>query len=248
MKALPTQAAPTDPQDGPGVKLPAGELELAEFDATAAGKKLALLSADAELLYQLMLGKYAGRDWLAFADLLARYGLAVLTAWIEKDALVRMCLAKGIRAPRLLRHTRSEREDIARWIVTESIFVFRRDVLIPGRWNAAKGATLKTYFIGQCLLQYPNAYREWQQQHVPRPYDREELARQLGAEGQVPASPAQLAELNMRLPELVAAPRSPAALAALFAAGFSQEEIGANAGLTTQAVQSAIKRHRKAAA
>jgi DNA-directed RNA polymerase specialized sigma24 family protein len=107
---------------------------------------------------------------------------------------------------------------------------------------------LKTFFIGQCLMQYPNTYREWRQLNAPPRVDQEELARQLALRTNLPATPAELAELNRRLPEVVKKERSPAFLSALFAAGFSQEEIAAAVGLTTVAVQSKIKRLRKAAA
>jgi len=29
-------------------------------------------------------------------------------------------------------------------------------------WDPARGAQLTTYFIGQCLFQYPNVFRRWQ--------------------------------------------------------------------------------------
>lgn len=248
MKSPPTQAVPAEPQDGSALKLPVGQAELAEFEDTAPAKKLALLEADAELIYKLMLGGYAGRDWDAFADVLARYAYPVILSWINKGTLVQRCFAKGLRAPRLFRHKRADREDISRSIIAESIFVFRRDVLIPGRWNAGKGATLKTFFIGRCLMQYPNAYRDWRQQNVPPRVDEKELARQLELRTNLPATPDQLAELHRRLPEVVKKEQSPAFVSALFAAGFSQEEIAAAAGLTTVAVQSKIKRLRKAAA
>jgi hypothetical protein len=248
MKSPPTQAAPAEPQDGSALKLPVGLAELAEFDDSAEAKRLALLERDAELLHKLMLGGYTGRDWDAFADVLARYAYPVILSWIHKGTLVQRCFAKGVHAPRLFRHKRSDREDIARSIVAEAIYSFRNHVLIPGRWNAGKGATLKTYFIGRCLLQYPNAYREWRSQNVCPRIDPEELARQLALRTNLPATTDLLAELHRRLPEVVKEEQSPAFLAALFAAGFSQKKIAAAAGLTTMAVQSKIKRLRKAAA
>ena len=32
---------------------------------------------------------------------------------------------------------------------------------MPGKWDPRKGASLTTYFIGQCMIQFPNVYRRW---------------------------------------------------------------------------------------
>jgi DNA-directed RNA polymerase specialized sigma24 family protein len=45
--------------------------------------------------------------------------------------------------------------------VQESVVKFRDRVLKRNRWNPAKGATLKTFFIGFCLFIFPNFYRSW---------------------------------------------------------------------------------------
>lgn len=42
-----------------------------------------------------------------------------------------------------------------------ALIAFRQDVLIPGVWDPAKGASIKTFFIGQCLKQFANVYRAW---------------------------------------------------------------------------------------
>jgi len=34
-------------------------------------------------------------------------------------------------------------------------------VLIPGAWDPAKGASITTYFVGQCLMRFPDTYRPW---------------------------------------------------------------------------------------
>jgi hypothetical protein len=37
---------------------------------------------------------------------------------------------------------------------------FPRD-LDEEEWDHRRGATLRTYFIGQCLIRFPNIYRRW---------------------------------------------------------------------------------------
>jgi hypothetical protein len=34
-------------------------------------------------------------------------------------------------------------------------------VLKPGKWDYHRGATLKTFFVGACLLQFPNVFEVW---------------------------------------------------------------------------------------
>ncbi len=46
-------------------------------------------------------------------------------------------------------------------VVTVALAPFRDEVLLPGLWDPAKGASLTTYFVGQCILRFPNVYRSW---------------------------------------------------------------------------------------
>jgi hypothetical protein len=54
-----------------------------------------------------------------------------------------------------------ERLDLALATVAESLTFFRDRVLRAGRWSFDGGATLTTYFIGACLLTFPNVFRRW---------------------------------------------------------------------------------------
>jgi DNA-directed RNA polymerase specialized sigma24 family protein len=52
--------------------------------------------------------------------------------------------------------------ELAEDTVAEAIVHFRDRVLKRGVWDPAKGASLTTYFIGNCLMfQFPNLYRTW---------------------------------------------------------------------------------------
>ena len=44
--------------------------------------------------------------------------------------------------------------------VALAINKFQR-VLMAGKWEAGKGASLATYFVGQCKFQFSNVYRSW---------------------------------------------------------------------------------------
>jgi DNA-directed RNA polymerase specialized sigma24 family protein len=48
---------------------------------------------------------------------------------------------------------------------------FRRDVLIPRKWDYRRGATLRTFFVGQCLIRFANVYRRWYGNEKRNQYD-----------------------------------------------------------------------------
>jgi RNA polymerase sigma factor (sigma-70 family) len=45
---------------------------------------------------------------------------------------------------------------------------FRDYVLVGGRWDYRRGASLRTYFIGQCLIQFANVYNSWRRHDADR--------------------------------------------------------------------------------
>jgi hypothetical protein len=50
-------------------------------------------------------------------------------------------------------------EELSGETVAKALHYFRENVLMRQRWNASKGASIKTYFIGQSLFQFANVYR-----------------------------------------------------------------------------------------
>jgi DNA-directed RNA polymerase specialized sigma24 family protein len=45
--------------------------------------------------------------------------------------------------------------------VAKALYHFRTDVLLKKKWDYRKGASLRTYFVGQCLIRFANVYRRW---------------------------------------------------------------------------------------
>ena len=121
------------------------------------------LAGDVEVVTQLALGKYQGRDWEYFATELARYGIAVIEAWLHKGLIFQKCRSRGLGGlvPLDRPFERDEVEELAGETVAKALRHFRDDVLIPGKWDSRRGATLRTYFIGQCLIRFANIYRRW---------------------------------------------------------------------------------------
>jgi hypothetical protein len=108
--------------------------------------------------------RFAAGQWDPVATEFARYGLDVLGAWIAKGMVygrVRAMWGYGLPpAP-----VDWLDEDAIQALATDTVLValdkFRTEVLMRHRWDPTKGATLKTFFIGQCLFRFANVYLSW---------------------------------------------------------------------------------------
>lgn len=154
MRRLPIQSAPLVQGDGHSIKpVDPG----ADFEREAA--RIERLTADRELVDRVMLEGYAGPTWERFRRALAEYGLAVLCAWIRSGRIFVECKTKGFGA---ISRRKAEdvhgAESLAGETVAVSLRFFREQVLIPGRWDVTRGASLSTYFIGACVRHFPNVY------------------------------------------------------------------------------------------
>lgn len=138
---------------------------LLQHEQLAEAERLARLDQDRELVEELREAGFAGLHWNYYATELVKYGLAVLTAWTVRGVIlekVRRHAFGGLQPP--LDDSLLDREvaaSLAGEVVAVSLTAFRNRVLIPGVWDPAKGASIKTFFIGQCLKQFPNIYKRW---------------------------------------------------------------------------------------
>jgi DNA-directed RNA polymerase specialized sigma24 family protein len=121
------------------------------------------LAGDFELVTLLAFAGYAGRDWDYFATELAKYGMAVIGGWMRRGMIFDRCQMRGYGGlPALSRpFTDDEVEELCNETVAKALVHFREDVLMKHRWDHRKGATLRTFFIGQCLIRFANIYRRW---------------------------------------------------------------------------------------
>ncbi len=208
------------------------------------------LAGDGELVQYLRQEGFEGENWDFFVNELARYGLAVVTGWMRRGLMAAKCAQKNIAVPTLPDNIRDDPhaiDEIATETVAEAIVHFRDDVLVPGIWDPAKGAALKTFFIGQCMKRYANVARRWLN-HDLRP--RHEIVtdewavldteRTAGAEDDVLRS-----VTAQRILEGVSNPRAARALV-MDALGYSNADIARDLGTTPDGASSLIKRARVA--
>lgn len=120
------------------------------------------LQGDVDLVTSLALQKYEGDLWDFFSNELAKYGFAVIKSWIATKVIYERCRQKGWGLKRLDRDfTQDEIDGLAGETVAKALFHFKRDVLMQRRWDPTKGASLRTFFVGQCLLRFLNIHRDF---------------------------------------------------------------------------------------
>jgi RNA polymerase sigma factor (sigma-70 family) len=150
--------APLEPDVGLGAdwKTAAAEVEGAD--------QVDRLAADFDLVTGLAFQNFHGLDYLVFEGELAKYGLAVIGSWIRRGLIRYFCLQRGLGGlpapPRGAFDDRDLVEDLAQETVGVALYHFKK-VLADGKWDYRRGASLRTFFIGQCLMRFPNIYRQW---------------------------------------------------------------------------------------
>lgn len=116
------------------------------------------LAGDCELYEVLREQGFQGRDYDDFEIELMGYGFACIKKWMLTGELLSKCREKLNFVPtdeevRLDLLTPDEAEEIAQDIVVQSVLEFREDALVGGKWSPTRGASLKTFFVGRCLME-----------------------------------------------------------------------------------------------
>lgn len=183
---LPVVAAGADPSVA-GAELLAPEALGGASDPVAAGGldnyilepdgDAERLPADHEIVAALAASGFAGPRYDRFRDELAKYAMGVLCAWMHSGYVFALVARNGFALHptetelRDLQFDKDMREELARMIVAVALRRFREHALVGGGWRADGGASLKTYFMGNCLYAFPNEFRRhrsdrqrWQRQ------------------------------------------------------------------------------------
>lgn len=207
------------------------------------------LFADAELAQRLNTAGYTGRDWDYFVTELIKYGYAVLNSWMRSGLIWRRLAdqrgIRGLPTPPAWEWNDEAWGDLAHDTLVIAIEKFRDTVLIPGRWDPNRGASLKTYFIGQCLIRFPNVYRSWyvstEKRQFERPVDADEWLHARPAAGTPEDKVVQddqiargLADLDDRTREVLV----------LLDQDHTQTQVAEHLGISRKSVEMIVKHHR----
>jgi DNA-directed RNA polymerase specialized sigma24 family protein len=217
---------------------------LVDFEGGPSAKAVDRLVEDSRLYHVLAAQGFEGPGWERFKDALARYGLQVLLSWLHSGVIFKRCRERGLPTQRQVRLNWEDVRELASITVADAIDSFREKVLRTGSWDPDRGASLKTFFIGQCLLRFPRVYQKWL---------RDEQAWLLTDEpeshGVVDSSlgPEALAETRLLLAGALAEPSSLKLARVLFLmdTGYGQAEIARRLGTTVGSIESLLYRHRR---
>jgi DNA-directed RNA polymerase specialized sigma24 family protein len=148
---------------------------LGDRELTAEQENLQRLVGDEELMLELQLHGFAGRPWERFAREMARYGMGVISSWIRRGVIYgRVKALTGFGLGRRDGWPDAELcDDLATDTVVVALDYFRERVLRAGRWQASRGASLGTFFIGQCLYRFANVYTKALRAEINRQEHRE---------------------------------------------------------------------------
>jgi DNA-directed RNA polymerase specialized sigma24 family protein len=216
-----------------------------------AADRIDRLAADNDLVTGLAWRQFSGRDYEIFQTELARYGIAVLSGWMRRRLIFQRVRERGYGGlpdpPEGALDDPDTVEELAQETVAKALRHFHDDVLVPGKWDYRRGATLRTYFIGQCLIRFANVYRRWWAEEVRHgrvmstdPHD----ARQL-ADRPVESPEARLVQQDQvaRALSRVCNPKVQRALV-LHGAGMTYTEIAYDLHVTPKAVERMIANER----
>jgi DNA-directed RNA polymerase specialized sigma24 family protein len=223
---------------------------LDELETTEAARSLEeRLTGDVDLLTVLALQNYEGADYDVFAGELAKYGMAVISSWMRRGTVFARCRERGFGglppAPYGAFRDPDTVDGIAGETVAKALKHFREDVLLKHKWTSAGGATVKTYFIGQCLIRFANVYRAWwrQETSAPLPAGMEVVATL--ADRGVPGPEEAAVDWQMSMQGLRHATTDRVRrLLVLVAADLPRPEIAERLGMTEKAVERALAYHQ----
>ena len=233
--------------------------DLVQFQDSTEARRLARLEADSTLMLRLSAEGFQGAAWREVSRALVEYGFTVMRAWVVTGQVFVKLKEKNrkVSDPPSVGIIRADALMLAEDTVADAIVHFRDEVLKRGYWNPSRGASLTTFFIGDCLMfQFPNVYRKWrvdyiklrraesinvdedqQDHHVVRLRAKDD-----------PASEVIGADETSRMIAMILEPISDdtnKAILVLRSEGYGIDEIAETLGLEYDAVESRIYRARK---
>ncbi len=204
------------------------------------------LAGDVALHERLQGSGFEGSEYDYFANEVAKYGFAVIRSWVRSGEIAHKCAERQVNGGHALPGSAAADQDavesVADDTVAHAIVKFREKVLLPGRWDPTRGASLKTFFIGQCLFQYPNARERWmREQHRDLLVAEFEVLADLPSEPGVDRDVLRALEVEELLGRLEVPTRKALVMST---AGHSHKEIAQALGLTPKAVERTLARAR----
>ncbi|MFF3446791.1 sigma-70 family RNA polymerase sigma factor [Streptomyces sp. NPDC002667] len=211
------------------------------------------LAADARLVEALREKGFAGPHYERVADKLRRYGWPVIMSWSISGEIFHQCrlIGRPINARLIVPSwDRQDCIDVANETIAAGLALFRSKALVEQRWRPHLGASLTTYFIGACLRAFPPAYTAWSRVRRDELRSRatadDELARRIDLNTSYSHDPCDTAVLQQEVRRVMSEIHDPDLREGIvwLAAGFTQSEAAAMAGLTRKSLERKLSRLR----
>lgn len=217
--------------------------------------------ADHALLEQLIACEFSGPLFDVTVTEFAAYGIAIMMAWMRTGQIIRQCALKG--RPLALgsftpgQWSRDDRLELSLETTARALKNFIEDVLKPRKWDHRRGATLKTFFVGACLLQFPNNFDRWAGEQkrwtrvvAPELADPEltENGADQGCDFQWSDPTAEAALRRWKVQEALETiedPKTRDAARLVYMNGYNHAEAGQAVGLSARAVEGRLRRLRR---
>ncbi len=184
----------------------------------------------------------------ALEEALIRYAVPVLQQFLADGRIVNKATRLG-RPPggseAWLDFTKADREEFACDMVADALPAFTKAVFEERRWSPDRRASLKTYFVNACVLQFPRLYGKWlDQRRTVRPGGLE-IDMSGGDSASDPANTVALRDETARMLEKIT-DRKIREVLVLRASGYTAEDAARQVGLTPKAAESRLARIRVA--
>jgi len=214
-------------------------------------ERLDRLAGDAELVDALRADSFTGPDYEYVRDEFVRYGVAVLAGWLKRGAIRAKCAEKNLRGVPAEVDREFDYEtayELAGESIARAVDPFREKVLLPGRWDPRRGAALKTFFVGQCLIQFVGVAQAWVRHELPTFERAYELEPEQHLTGHLPAVEDDVIRDRMAHAALSAVSRPEARRAlAMQALGYTVPDIARELNMTAKAVERMLEYAKKTA-
>lgn len=178
---------------------------------------------------------------------LVRYAQPVLKVMLSDGRIFAKC--RRLRRPveddiSFLDLSDQDRNEIVQDMISDALPVFRKNVFEQDRWSPDKGASLKTYFVNACALQFPGIYRKWKESRrwlTPLEDEHSNIPITRGSE-----DPARRVIVHDKLRQaLDSVPVEIRKALDKYAEGFTMEEAAERSGITPKKLEGAVARLRK---
>jgi hypothetical protein len=208
-----------------------------------------------QLMVDAILGQgLGGPRHQALEAALIQYAVPVLRELLRNPASGEI-IAKAARPGRpasdsaaWLDFTEAECEEFARQMVADAMPVFTKAVFVKRKWSAywtdGQPASLKTYFVNACAMQFPALHRKWLKNRRAQPAGLELDPGEAGAVRDTSVA-VDLHEEALGLLKSIHDPKIREVLV-LRAVGYTAAEAAQEVGLTEKAAENRLARSRKA--